>query len=331
MHSGFTRTAVIVVGLAVSTTACGKYSLGNIRSLKAFKDGIAMYSKGDYKGAVPLFQEAVTRNPDFGLPYFYLGNSYDLQFKPNRKGEADNDAFLPKAVESYRKAIDKLKDSTEPRAAEFRKLSYEYLIAVYGSDKLNDFSQAEPIAKELIALEPNEPSNYQALGKLYEDQGQYDEAEAMFKKAIEIKPNAPDTYQLLAGFYNRQGKFDETMAAFQQRANMEPNNPEAWHIMGSYVFDKIQKAKANEVSKDQAVKYIAQGLQAEDKAIALNADYVEALTFKNLLLRLQANFEKNPATQKQLLAEADQFKQRADAANAKKEGVTNAGGKGKGK
>ena len=319
MHSGFTRTAVIVVGLAASTTACGKYSLNNIRSLKAFKDGIVLYTKGDYKGAAPLFQSAVERNPDFGLPYFYLGNSYDLQYKSNRKGEPENDAFLPKAVESYRTAIAKLKDSTEPRAAEFRKLSYEYLIAVYGSDKLDDFAQAEPVAKELIALEPNEPSNYQALGKLYEDQGRYEEAEAMFRKAIDVKPNDPSTYQLLAGFYNRQGKFDETLAAFKQRADLEPNNPEAWHITGTYVFDKLQKDRT--VTRDQAVKWIAMGIQAEEKAIALNADYVEALTYKNLLLRFQANYEKNPATQKQLLAEADKWHERAKAAQAKKEGT----------
>jgi Flp pilus assembly protein TadD len=266
MHSGFTRTAVIVVGLAVSTTACGKYSLSNIRSLKAFKDGIALYGKGDYKGAVPLFQDAVTLNPDFGLPYFYLGNSYDLQYKQNRKGEPDNDINLTKAVENYRTAIAKLKDSTEPRAAEFRKLSYEYLIAVYGSDKLADFSQAEPVAKELIALEPNEPTNYQALGKLYEDQGQYEEAEAMFRKAIEIKPNDPGTYQLLAGFYNRQGKFDETMEAFRQRANMEPNNPEAWHSMGGYVFDHLTK-NSKSVSREQGIKYIAMGIQPKTRPL----------------------------------------------------------------
>jgi tetratricopeptide (TPR) repeat protein len=317
MHSGFSRTAVIVVGLAVSMSACGKYSISNIRSLKAFKEGIVLYGKGDYKGAVPLFQDAVTRNPEFGLPYFYLGNSYDLQFKPNRKGEPDNDAFLDKAVDSYRKAIEKLKDSTEPRAAEFRKLSYEYLIAAYGSDKIDDFSKAEPVARELIAIEPNEPSNYQALGKLFEDQGQYEEAEAMFKKAIEVKPNDPSSYQLMAGFYNRQGKFEETMNAFQQRASMEPNNPEAWHAMGGYVFDKLGMQKDKSVKTEDAVKYIAMAIESEDKAIALNANYVEALAFKNLLLRLKANYEKNPAIQKQLLAEADQFKARADAAQAK--------------
>lgn len=321
MQSRFARIAVLVVGLAVATSACGKYSISSIRSLKAFKDGIALYQKGAYRDAVPLFESAIDLNPNFGLSYFFLGNSYDSLYKPSHKGEADNDANLPKAVENYRKAIEKLANSNEPQAAQYRKLSYEYLIAAYGSDKLNDFSQAEPMAKELIALEPNEPGNYQALAKLYEDQGQYDEAEAMFRKAVDVKPDDPVGYQLLAGYYNRQGQFDKTMDAFQRRASMEPNNPEAWHTMGTFYFDKVQRDKS--LSKDVAKGYLQSGIQAEDKALALNAAYYEAVTYKSLLLGLQATLEKDPATQKKLLAQAGQLRDQALALQKKQgEAVT---------
>jgi len=309
MQFRFTRVVVLVAGLAVATSACGKYSISSIRSLKAFKDGATLYQKGAYRDAAPLFENAISLNPDFGFSYFFLANSYDNQYKPARKGEPENDALLPKAVENYRKAIEKLKDSAEPQAAQFKKLSYEYLIAAYGSDKLNDFNQAEPVAKELIAMEPNEPGNYQAIAKLYEDQGQYDEAEAMFRKAVEVKTTDPLGYQLLAGYYNRQGQFDKTMEAFQQRASMEPNNPEAWHTMGTYYFDKGQRDKS--LSKDVAKKYILAGLEAEDKAIALNPNYYEAVTYKNLLIRQEVYLEKDPAAQKRLLQEADQLRDRA--------------------
>jgi tetratricopeptide (TPR) repeat protein len=309
MQFRFTRVVVLLAAVAIATGACGKYSISSIRSLKAFKDGAALYQKGNYKDAAPLFENAIALNPDFGFSYFFLGNSYDSQYRVARKGEPENDALLPKAVENYRKAIEKLKDSNEPQAAQFKKLSYEYLIAAYGSDKLNDFAQAEPVAKELIAMEPNEPGNYQALAKLYEDQGQYDEAEAMFRKSVDVKPNDPLGYQLLAGYYNRQGQFDKTMEAFQQRANMEPNNPEAWHTMGTYYFDKVQRDKS--LSKDTAMKYVLAGIEDEDKAIGLNSGYFEAVTYKNLLIRLQANLEKDPAKQKKLLQDADQLREKA--------------------
>jgi tetratricopeptide (TPR) repeat protein len=319
MQFRFTRMVVLVAGLAVATSACGKYSISSIRSLKAFKDGAGFYQKGDYKEAAPLFEKAIAANPDYGFAYFFLGNSYDNQYKSSRKGEPENDAFLPKAVENYRKAIEKLAAGTDPDSIKYRKLSYEYLIAAYGSDKLNDFSQAEPVAKELIALEPNEPGNYQALAKLYEDQGQYDEAEAMFQKAIEVRSSDPLGYQLLAGYYNRQGQFDKTMEAFEKRASMEPNNPEAWHLMGTYYFDKVQRDRG--LSRDAAKAYVLQGIQDEDKAIALNAAYVEAITYKNLLLRLQANLERDPAVQKRLLQEADQLRDRYMALQKQQEGA----------
>jgi hypothetical protein len=38
---------------------------------------------------------------------------------------------------------------------------------------------------------------------------------------------------------------------------------------------------------------------------------MEALTYKNLLLRVQANLEKDPKVQKQLLNEADKLRDRA--------------------
>jgi tetratricopeptide (TPR) repeat protein len=319
MQVRFIRAIVFVAVVAMSAAACGKYSIGSIRSLKAFKDGLALYEKGDYRGAIPRFEESIGHNPEFGFSYFFLGNSYDSMYRSARKGEAENDSLLPKAVENYRKAIDKLASATEPQTQQFRKLSYEYLIAAYGSDKLNDFSQAEPIAKELIALEPGEPSNYQALAKLYEDQGQYDEAEAMFRKAVEVKPNDPGAYQLMAGYFNRQGQFDKTMEAFQHRAELEPNNPEAWHTMGSYFYEKAYRDKS--LPRDVAMKYVMNGLAAEDKALAINGEYFEAVTYKNLLLRQQALLERSPAEQKRLLEEADKYYKRGLELQ-KKQGAT---------
>jgi tetratricopeptide (TPR) repeat protein len=315
MQVRFTSAVVLIVGVAAGSSACGKYSIGSILSLKAFKDGVGLYEKGSYSAAIPKFQESVTQNPDFGFSYFFLGNSYDNLYRPGRKGEAANDANLPKAVENYRLAIAKLANATDPQAIKFRKLSYEYLIAAYGADKLNDFAQAEPVARELISLDPNEPTNYQALAKLYEDQGQYDEAEAAYRKAIEVKPSDPLGFQLLAGYFNRQGEFDKTMEAFQQRANMEPNNPEAWHTMGSYYYDKAYRDKS--LARDVAKKYVMAGLVAEDKALAIQHDYFSAMTYKSLLLRLQALYEPSPAVQKNLMAEAEKLRMQAVALEKK--------------
>ena len=57
--------------------------------------------------------------------------------------------------------------------------------------------------------------------------------------------------------------------------------------------------------------YIGRGPAAADQAIALKPEYLEALTYKNLLLRSQALLESDPEAQKKLIAEADDLRNRA--------------------
>jgi tetratricopeptide (TPR) repeat protein len=318
-----TRVAVVVIALSAAVAGCGKYSISNIRSLKAFQDANNLYKKAEYKAAIERYEASIKFNPDLGFAYFFLGNSYDNLYKPARKGEPENDANLAKAAEHYRTAIQKLSASTDPKELEIRKLTYEYLIAAYGPDKLNDFDKAEPVAKELIAAEPNEPSNYQLLGRLYEDQGRYDEAETHFKKAVDLRPKDGLGYQLLAGFYNRQGNFEKTMEAWYARAGAEPNNPEAWHTIGGFYQDKVFRDKR--LSKAQGLELTLKGIEAEDKALKLNPDYFEAVSFKNILLRQQALYV-DPVKAKALIAEADVLRDRAIELQ-KKLGTTTTGTK----
>lgn len=320
MQFRFTRIVVLVAGLSVATAACGKYSIGSIRSAKAFQDGLAMYTKADYKNASVNFEDAARLNPSFGFSYFFLGNSYDKMYRVTRKGEPENDGYLQKAVTNYRKSIEMLTNSTEPQAAQFRNLSYQYLIAAYGPDRLDDFVQAEVVAKELIAAVPDEPGNYQALGRLYQDKGRMEEAEAMFVKGAEVKPTDPVGFQMLANFYNQQGEFDKTVAAFQKRADIEPNNPEAWHTMGTFYYDKV--LRDTRLAPAVAKAYLQKGLESEDKALALNTEYYEAVSYKSMLLSLSANRENDSAAKKKLLADADVYYKKAMAIKKAQDAAT---------
>jgi tetratricopeptide (TPR) repeat protein len=310
MHARFRlgRVVIIVAGLALATTACGQYSIGNIRALKAFKDANDLYKKSEFKAAAAGYEEALQRNPEFfGITYFFLANSYDNLYKPAKAGDPENDAYLQKAVENYKLATEKIKD-TDPQGPQIRKLAYEYLIATY-NDKLHDLEKAEPVAHQLIQMEPNDPVNYEALGKLYEDAGRYDEAEAMFLKAVDVRPNDPMVYQALAGYYNRQGQFEKTMEAWYKRADHEPNNPEAWHTISTYYADDLLRDK--HLTKDKQKEYIEKGLATEERALTLNAEYFEAWSYKSILLHLQANLEKDPAKQKELVRQADDANSKA--------------------
>ncbi len=52
-------------------------------------------------------------------------------------------------------------------------------------------------------------------------------------------------------------------------------------------------------------------MEQADRAIQMKPDYMEALTYKNLLLRLQATTETDPAAQQELIAEADKLRDQA--------------------
>jgi tetratricopeptide (TPR) repeat protein len=298
--------AVLAFG-AFASVGCGK--VNEIKAKKAFKSANQAYQAQDYKKAAALYEETVAADPELAQAYFYLGNSYDQLYKPSKKGDPENDALLTKAVDNYQKAAEKLSASNDPANKKLGTLSLQYLVASYGADKLNDPAKAEPVVQKMIQLEPGEPANYFALAKIYEDAGAYDEAEKMLQNAKQAKPSDPAVYMTLAGYYNRQGRFDKTIEALEERAQKEPNNPEAFYTIATYYWDEAYrdfKLKENEKKE-----FVGKGVEAVDHALQIKPDYTEALVYKNLLLRLQANMEKDPAKQQQLIKEADRLRDKA--------------------
>ncbi len=303
MLRGLGRIASLAIVLAFAAGLVGCSQYGKLKAKQAFKDANIVYAQQDYKKAAALYEEAIVQDPELSVAYFYLANSYDNLFKPSRKGEPENDAYLAKAIEYYTKASEKEQDPT------LRKRSFEFLVAAYGPDKMNDPSQQEPIVNRMIQLDPQDASNYFALAKIREDAGDYEKAEEVLLQAKQARPNDPQVYLQLAGFYNRQEEFEKTIDALSQRAAIEPNNPEAFYTISTYYWDKAYRDFR--LKEPEKKEFVLKGIEQVDKALALKADYMEALTYKNLLLRLQANLEKDTAKQSALLKEADKLRDQA--------------------
>jgi tetratricopeptide (TPR) repeat protein len=204
----------------------------------------------------------VSLDPSLGDAYFFLGNSYDNMYRPTKRGDAANDGYLTKAIDYYKKSSESANDP------KIRKLSLEYLVAAYGPDKLNDPTQSEPILAKMIEMDPKEPSNYFVLGKIYEDNGDYERAEQTYMKAREMKPNDAAVYMTLAGFYNRQGEFDKTMEALKARAEQEPNNPEAYYTMATFYWEKAYRDFTT--PEPQKVQYVQSGCSRSTRRSSSN-------------------------------------------------------------
>jgi predicted Zn-dependent protease len=301
-------TAIILV---VTMSACGQ--IGRLRANQSLKDANSLYQKGNYKAAAEKYEEVLQRDPSRTIVYFYLGNSYDNQYKP-KGGAAANPAMLTKAIENYKLAVEREPDP------KMKKVSLQYLANAYGPDKLNDPSQAEPVVQQLIQQDPKDTTSYFALSRIYEDAGSLDQAEAMLIKAKDAEPKQSVVYQQLAGYYQRQGEFDKLIDAVQQRAVLEPNNPEAHYFIASYYWDEAYRN--TRLSEAQKRDYTQKGMDEIEKALALKADYIEAIVYKGLLLRLEAGMEKDAKKQQDLLKQATALQEKAaDLKNKQAAGV----------
>lgn len=106
-------------------------------------------------------------------------------------------------------------------------------------------------------------------------------------------------------------------------AAANPTSPAAQHAVGVFYWDKT---RLPDVTPEEKLSYVLKGIAAEDRALAINPDYLEALVYKNILLRIQANLSTDPVEQKRLIDEADALRTRAMSLQRVNAGIIDAGG-----
>jgi TonB family protein len=133
--------------------------------------------------------------------------------------------------------------------------------------------------------------------------------ERELRAAIASGTATKDVYLELATLLNRQNRFVDMIEALRGAAALEPTLAEPQHRIAVFFWDKVRGDLALDAAQRRS--YIQQGLEAEDRALGLQPDYLEALTYKNILLRLKANASSDPLEQKRLIDEADALRNRA--------------------
>ena len=163
-----------------------------------------------------------------------------------------------------------------------------------------------------VAEDPNGPmskSAYFELAKLQEARAATSEAEATLQAARTAFPNDSTVLNTLARFYTRRGDFDRAVAVIEDAAALDPSNPQGHQLVATYYQEKVQKDHS--LTPTEKLTYIQKGIDAADRALAMNPEYVDAMIYKNILLRHQANIEPDPSRQAQLIADADVLRNKA--------------------
>jgi TonB family protein len=135
-----------------------------------------------------------------------------------------------------------------------------------------------------------------------------DDEEARLQRALTADPSNVEALRALAAFYNRTGRFELAIQSLERVAALRPADPEAHHVVGTYYFEKTRDQT---LTPETRQAYIERGIAAEDDALAINPDYIEALVYKNILLRVQAKSEPDPVRQQALVSQADALRNKA--------------------
>jgi TonB family protein len=162
-----------------------------------------------------------------------------------------------------------------------------------------------------ILQTPGDPSAFLALAQLQELRGAVTDAEATLLALRQAEPTNVKSYNALAGLYVRTGQFDRGVGVLEDATALDPLNPSGYQVLATHYWEKASHDQ--NLGPTEKMFYIRQGVAATDRALLAKPDFVDALAFKNLLLRLQAGVETDPVKQRALVAEADTLRERAMA------------------
>lgn len=307
--------AAIVLGLS------GIGAAASDRAQDALAECRGLAESGDLAGAIPRCEEAVAL--DFGLAeaHLLLGRAHAAFAAPPRHGtasaapgEAERDTHRRKAMQSYRRFLALGADGGETRRPARAKALGNLLGLYILGDETDE--AILPYADEL-AREPSLPFEHlMYLAGAYERHERWEEAERFAARAVDANPSHAEACLALAALYGRpvwsgQARFDDLVGTLERCARRTPRDAVAHLRLATRLWDKAYNDRT--LAKEQRLAYVERGLAHADNALAIDEDYLEAVVFKGLLLRLKAMDTADPSEQERLVGEANVLSDRAGA------------------
>jgi len=179
------------------------------------------------------------------------------------------------------------------------------------------YENAVSYFKKAVELDPDLTTAEIYLGTAYAQQfvpnGRGEDNDKNAKLAIQtfedvLKHDATNVNAVagLASIYQNTQDLQKAHEYYVKYAGLDPTNPVPYYAIGSLdwiiVYDKN-----NPPSAEEQGRLIDEGLTNLDRALALNQDYEDAMTYKNLLYREKARLSDSEDDKKKLTAQADEW------------------------
>ena len=195
-------------------------------------------------------------------------------------------------------------------------------LALYhpGSEHPKDKEYAEKglaAFERTLELPAPSPEDREKTEKFYlsflNSAGDKDKAIAYLEKQLASRPNDLALINQIATLYQKSGNFTKALEYFEKRANMDPKNKEAWYTLGVNCWARSYHGGLA-VSQEERELVVDKGIEALDKALAIDPNYFDALSYINLIYREKAKalaaVGKN-AEAGQAYAKADEYQKQA--------------------
>jgi tetratricopeptide (TPR) repeat protein len=313
-----------VLALLVAGVGCGMVDL--IKARAAFQDGNKAYKAEDYRGAIEEYEKAVALKPDFAEAHVYLASAHQALYLPAREDDAENRMHLDKAIEHYEKSLEVNEGGTANLEAA-RLTALGALISIYSDPPVQDFEKALHYAEELVKDNPDDVKNKYAMANLYEEFGRVDEAEATYLQVVRDHPEDSKACGALAAFYNkplwdkdanawkdeeqgpRQARFEDAIQTMERCAELDPDDPNGFYKVATFHWDKAYRDPT--LTDEQKNEYADLGIEAVEKALAIDPTFWEAIISKGLLYRVKAQVAPNRSERKKYLEQAQILQKQA--------------------
>jgi tetratricopeptide (TPR) repeat protein len=160
--------------------------------------------------------------------------------------------------------------------------------------------------KDVLTDDPGNSTALQSIASLYFQMKKMDTAKQWHQKVLDVVPDYKESHYTIGVICWTQSY--EPRLQFRAEIGMQQEDPGPIRTRGR--LNRSQREALTEVA-GEVVPFIDEGLGALEKAIEIDPDYDDAMAYVNLLYRERADFAENNDDYDNLLAQADEWVQRA--------------------
>jgi len=206
-----------------------------------------------------------------------------------------NELYTAQKYEEAIKQYDEL-IKLNPKSWDGNYLMAVSYLALYhpGSEHPKDKEYAEKglaAFEKTLELTAPSPDDREKTEKFYlsflNSTGDKEKAIAYLEKQLGTRPNDLALINQIATLYQKNGNFTKALEYFEKRATMDPTNKETWYTLGVNCWARSYHGGLA-VSQEEREQVVDKGIEALNKALAIDPNYFDALSYINLIYREKA-------------------------------------------